>query len=243
MGSARASRRRRWCRPWSSCRRASPRGPARGNGCRSVGEERSELVTMRATPGFGEFWPGPRMHGLYAAHPELDVRVTSTIWNTELLEAGIDLEIRYGTDEWPELERRRLTREHLAPVCSPALAEWLGNDPARLAQARLLHVDGFRNGWPAWLHQAGVADRVDGGSGSHFDTAILPIQLAEHGLGVALGRWSMTEPRIAAGTLVRPFAVTMPTEEAFYVCWPSEEALRPEAALVRDWLVEQARDP
>lgn len=207
------------------------------------GYERSELVTIRATPGFGEFWLGPRLHDLYTRHPGIDLRVTSIIWNTDFVEAGVDLEIRYGTDEWPDLERQRLTHEHLVPVCSPALAERLGADPACLAETRLLHVDGFRNGWPEWLHHAGVADRVEGGSGSHFDTAILPTQLAEAGLGVALGRWSMIEKRIENGTLVAPFDLPMPIDEAFYVCWPHEHPLLPEAEQVRDWLVEVAGEP
>jgi LysR family glycine cleavage system transcriptional activator len=204
------------------------------------GYDRGNIVTVRATPGFAEFWLGPRLHALYAAHPDFDLRITTTVWNTDFVESGIDLEVRYGTDEWPDLGSRRLTRETLAPVCSPALAAWLDNEPARLNEVRLLHVDGFRNGWPEWLHRAGVADEVDGGSGSHFDTAILPVKLAEEGLGVALGRLSMIEKRMEAGTLVAPFTVSLATEEAFYVCWPAEQPLRPEAKLLRDWMVQAA---
>ena len=204
------------------------------------GYARSDLVTVRATPGFGEFWLGPRLHRLYAAHPDLELRITTTIWNTDFMESGVDLEVRYGTGEWPELEARQLMREYLMPVCSPRLASGLGGDPARLAGVRLLHTDGFRNGWPEWLHRAGIADRVDGGSGSHFDTAVLPLRLAGEGLGVALGRWSMIEQHLADGTLVTPFDVALPTDEAFYVAWPTDEPLRPEAELLRDWLVETA---
>lgn len=204
------------------------------------GYARSELVTVRATPGFGEFWLAPRLHAFYEAHPGLDIRVTSTIWNAPSVESGVDLEVRYGVGEWSELEMRPLTREHLVPVCAPGLAAGLGGDPERLAGVRLLHTDGFRNGWPEWLHRAGVAKRVDGGRGSHFDTAILPLKLAEEGMGVALGRWSMIERQLEAGRLVAPFDVPMPVDEAFYVTWPANEALRPEATLLRDWLVQAA---
>ncbi len=207
------------------------------------GYSRTDLVTIRATPGFGEFWLAPRLGDLYANHPEIEVRVTSTIWNAEFMEAGVDLEVRYGTDEWPELESRRLTREYLVPVCAPALAEHLDNDPRRLADVRLLHVDGFRNGWAEWLHHAGVAGEVDPGHGSHFDTAILPIRLACEGLGIALGRWSLIERHIQDGRLVQPFDVSMPIDEAFYVTWPGDEPLRPEATVLRDWLLRMAERP
>lgn len=207
------------------------------------GYARTELVTIRATPGFGEFWLAPRLGDLYASHPDVEVRVTSTIWNAEFMEAGVDLEVRYGTDEWPELETRRLTREYLVPVCAPSIADRLGGNPRRLADERLLHVDGFRNGWAEWLQHADAAGAVDAGRGSHFDTAILPIRLACEGLGIALGRWSLVERHIHDGRLVQPFPVSMPVDEAFYVTWPSDEPLRPEATVLRDWMLRIAERP
>lgn len=204
------------------------------------GYSRSDLVTIRATPGFGEFWLAPRLGSFYDAHPELDIRVISTIWNSQFVESGVDLEIRYGVGEWSELDMQQLMQEYLLPVCSAGLAGRLGGDPERLADARLLHTDGFRNGWPEWLQQAGVAKRVDGGRGSHFDTAILPLKLAEEGLGVALGRWSMVEEHVESGRLAAPFNMPMPIEETFYVTWPMAEPLRPEAELLRDWLLQAA---
>lgn len=206
------------------------------------GIARKGLVTLRVTPGFAEFWLAPRLPSLCQRHPGLDLRVTSTIWNTDAIEAGMDLEIRYGTGEWPELEAERLTREQLLPVCSPGLAAQLRAEPEALADQRLLHTDGFRHGWPDWIHEAGMTDRVDGGGGCHFDTAILPLTLAEDGFGVALGRHSLVEQRLASGRLAAPFECRLPTDEAFYLTWPAEGPLRPEAELVRAWLVDAARE-
>ena len=204
------------------------------------GYARSDLVTLRATPGFGEFWLVPRLHELFELRPELELRVISTVWTAHFVETGVDLEVRYGMDEWPELETSLVMREYLMPVCSPGLADYLDGDPRRLADVRLLHTDGFRNGWPEWLHHAGLARQVDGGTGSHFDTANLPIKLAEEGLGVALGRWSLVEKHLESGQLVAPFDLPTPIDEAFYVTWPADQPLRPEAAVVRDWLVQTA---
>ncbi len=200
---------------------------------------RSELVTLRSTPGFGEYWLAPRMGDLFAKHPDIELRVTSTIWNAEFVESGVDLEVRYGVEEWPELATRRLTEDQLVPVCSPTLAAQLGEDPAALADARLLHVDGFRSGWAEWLQYADVSEQVEAGAGSHFDTAILPLKLAQEGLGVALGRRPMIDPLIEDGRLVAPFGLPMPTEEAFYLAWPADEELAPAVEKVRDWMIEQ----
>ncbi|MDN3518495.1 LysR substrate-binding domain-containing protein [Aquisalimonas lutea] len=205
------------------------------------GYARGELVTIRATPGFGELWLVPRLGSFYREHPDLDIRVISTIWNPQFIESGVDLEIRYGIGEWTELEMQPLMQEYLLPVCAATVSARLEGVPARLADERLLHTDGFRNGWPEWLQRAGAARDVDGGRGSHFDTAGLPIKLAEQGLGVAMGRWSMIERHIDSGRLVAPFDLAMPVEETFYVAWPAGGQLRPEAALLRDWLLRVAR--
>jgi len=214
-----------------------------GHGTEEVfGQSREGLLTLRATPGFVEFWLAPRLQGFFESHPDMQLRVTSTIWNTEFIEAGVDLEIRYGTGDWPGLAAARLTREHLFPVCSPKLARTLGDDPARLAGVRLLHTDGFLNGWPEWLQHAGVAADVDGGGGSHFDTAILPLRLAEESLGVALGRSSLVAPRLESGSLAAPFTAVLETEEAFHVTWREGAPPRPAAAELLDWLRRVAAD-
>jgi len=204
------------------------------------GASRTSRVTIRSTPGFGEFWLTPRLHELLAQHPGIDLRVTSSIWNDEFMDSGVELEVRYGTGPCPGLQTAWLTQEHLVPVCSPAVAERLAGDPGNLAHERLLHTDGFRNGWPEWLQRARVARQVDGGGGCHFDTAILPLNLAEAGAGVALGRRSLIEGGLASGRLVQPFDITLPTDEAFFLAWPGDTELRAEAATVRDWLLETA---
>lgn len=204
------------------------------------GQARDTPLTVRATPGFIELWLGPRLERLFERQPELDLRITSIIWNTDFVETGVDLEIRYGDGEWSGLAVERLTQETLFPVCTPALAEQLRDDPGNLNRARVLHTDGFMNGWPEWLRYAGVDDRIDGGAGCHFDTAVLPVRMASAGLGVALGRSSLVHDLLANGDLVAPFAAALPTEEAFFAAWPDDAALRPEALQLLDWLRSEA---
>ncbi len=206
------------------------------------GQGRRELVTIRATPGFGEFWLAPRLPDLFARYPEIDVRIASAVWNPELMEAGVDLEVRYGVSEWPELHAHRLTREAIAPVCAPAVAARLAGRPEALASERLLHTDGFRNGWAEWLQFAEAPPQVDAGSGCHFDTAIMPLNLAAAGAGVALGRQSLTAGLLARGELVEPFDTRLEVDEGFHLVWLADRSLSAQADLVRAWLVEMADD-
>jgi LysR family glycine cleavage system transcriptional activator len=204
------------------------------------GQGRRELVTIRTTPGFGEFWLAPRLPDLFARHPGIDVRIASAVWNPELMEAGVDLEVRYGLAEWPDLHSQRLTTEVVTPVCAPEVATRLDERGEALANERLLHTDGFRNGWAEWLAAAGADATVDAGSGCHFDTAIMPLSLAVRGAGVALGRRSLTQGSIARGELVEPFETALAVDEGFHLVWLSDRPLSAEADLVRQWLVDQA---
>lgn len=203
------------------------------------GHARGAPLTVRSTPGFVDLWLAPRLARLFALHPELDLRITSIIWNTDFVETGVDLEIRYGDGDWSGLEAERLTHETLFPVCAPGVAATLAGDPANLRDMRLLHTDGFMNGWAEWLRQAGVDERIDCGAGCHFDTAVLPVRLAVAGQGVALGRASLVHDLLASGDLVAPFAEVLPTEEAFYAAWPDDVPLRPAAGLLLDWLRDE----
>ncbi len=207
------------------------------------GHDHETPLTLRATTGFIELWLAPRLDRLFAERPELELRVASLIWNSEFIETGVDLEVRYGQGEWVGLEAERLSRETLFPVCSPAVAARIAGDPARLADERLLHIDGFRNGWTEWLHHAGASVRIAGRGGCHFDTTLTAVHLAIAGLGVVLGRSSLVSGALARGELIAPFDSVLDTEEAFYVVWPADAPLRPQARILLEWLRREAGEP
>ena len=74
-----------------------------------------------------------------------------------------------------------------------------------------------------------------------FDMPILAIQAAIDGMGVALGHTPLVEADLAAGRLVAPFPMSLPSVMGFYIVAPEASADRPEIALLRDWLVASTR--
>lgn len=206
------------------------------------GTAAGQPLTVKVTAGFAALWLAPRLKRFLAAHPEVELSITHSIWPADFALGSIDLEVRYGTGHWPGLRADRLTWERLFPVCSPALAA--GDPPLRtpadLAGHTLLHSVGFQDGWPQWLALAGVDGAVDAGRGVHLDTSIMTLALAAEGAGVALARSSFVERELDGGRLVAPFDLVLPTEEAFYVVTPEEPGPHPNAAVFRDWLLQEA---
>ena len=208
------------------------------------GNRRSEMLTVRVPVGFGLNWLASRLPRFFAAHPAMPVRFVSSVWNEEYDAGRFDLDIVFGTGKWPGFRSDQLSWEHMEPLCTPAMARGLDH-PDDLAGLRLLHVMGYKEGWATWLNAAG-ATRVAAGSGAQFDTTVMALEVAAAGVGVALGRSSMSARETASGRLVRPFALAVAVQEAFHLISPDTGIDHPDAPAFRDWVIAEAqasRDP
>lgn len=209
------------------------------------GNRRSEVLTVRAPVGLSVNWIAPRLKSFVDAHPDVPVRIVSSVWNDSFDEERFDLDIRYGSGRWPGFRADRLTWEVFEPLCAPALIETGPglSEPSDLRRHCLLHVMGYEEGWATWLKLAG-ASGVNAGQGLQFDNSLMVLEFAASGGGVALGRSSMSRPLLDSGRLVKPFDIAAPLKEAFYLIAPADQRDDPDTALFRDWLLAEAEaDP
>ena len=63
---------------------------------------------------------------------------------------------------------------------------------------------------------------------------------AAAGQGVALARGELAGGDLAEGRLVRPFALSLPPEFAYYIVCPEAYAERPKIQAFREWLLAEA---
>lgn len=204
---------------------------------------REAPLALRVTVGFGHYWLQPRLPRFLAAHPEVQLRLLSSLWAEPAPQPGLDLEIGYRRH--PPEAGLRLTQDRLFPVAGPALAARLSR-PEELAGQRLIHVIGFHAGWPQWLQAAGLPQAPSkasfwGPPALEVDSAPAALALAEAGEGLALARSSYVGALLAAGRLVAPFAPTIPSAEDFWLTWPQGRALSPAARAFRDWIEAAAQ--
>ncbi len=210
-------------------------------GTREVfGNRRTPELTLRCAVSFAINWLAPRPPEFLGRNPLRPIRIISSVWN-DPFEAGIyDLDIQYGTGNWPGVRSHRLTWEKITPLCSPALAERHPlKTPGDLQNHRLLHVLGYQEGWGLWLKAAGAVN-VDPGQGLQLDTSLLALELAAQGCGVALGRSSLAGGERTSGRLIAPFDHEVSIDEAFYLLEPLDRDPHPDAAAFVAWLTETA---
>jgi len=199
-------------------------------------DERANVLNIKVSLVFFMCWLAPKIEDFYRNHPGIDLRINTNIWtNDGSIEAGAELEIRYGTQAWPSLMSDRLTHDTLFPVCSPELIRHNRLEVvADLKNHSLLHVIGYQDGWAKWLSKASKKT-IQAKSNRQFDTLLAAFDLAERGLGVALARSSLVQERLDNGCLVAPLTQEYATEEAFHLVYTHTNLSKP-ARIFRDWL-------
>jgi LysR family glycine cleavage system transcriptional activator len=200
------------------------------------------VITVSVLPSFAAKWLVTRLWKFHEAHPELSVRLSASDALVDFEREDVDLAIRYGPGHWSGLLADLLMREEVFPVCAPALLEGAGalREPADLARYSLLEDHNTLERWDDWLRAAG-SDEPSARGGPSFSHASLMVQAAVEGQGVALARSQLVADDLAAGRLVRPFALSLPARYAYYVVSPEAHARRSKVAAFRRWILEEAR--
>lgn len=214
-----------------------------------VREMRSDgPLTITSAPSFVSKWLIPRLQKFKAEHPDIDVRIDTSDRLVDFLHEDIDVGIRFGNGEYPELETVYLFSFDLIPVCSPGLlARGGGLDcVSDLKNYTLLHsnYDELDPGWPDWAMWLKVvgADDVDASHGIYFNQSDLLFQAAMEGQGVALLANVMAEPEIKAGRLLQPFTTRLPVKMNYHLVTSPQKARIDKVVAFREWiLAESAR--
>lgn len=198
------------------------------------------VLRITTLPSFAAHWLLPRLGRFRAAHPQIELHVSSALEVEDFSGGHFDMAIRLGLGRWPGLRADLISGEWLSPLCSPALATRHPLQvPADLRHHTLLH-DQPRDLWPRWLELAGV-DAMGACNGPGFSDSSLVLRAAIDGHGVALGRLFLAADDIAAGRLLKPFAHQLPNDYSYWLVYPKSAAAKPRVAAFRDWLLAETR--
>jgi LysR family glycine cleavage system transcriptional activator len=203
--------------------------------------ERPSVLTVTVSPNFASKWLVPRLGGFSVTHPNLDLRISASLQHVDFSREDIDLAVRHGNGDWPELHVTRLCAEELFPASSPSLLQ-AGpplRAPADLAKHVLVH-DRSRKYWRDWLAAFGIGC-PDTERGPVFDQTALAIDAALAGQGIALARTALASLDLISGRLVRPLKEAVPAEFAYWIACRKSTADAPKVSQFRSWLIEQVQ--
>ncbi|MCC4622135.1 LysR family transcriptional regulator AmpR [Xanthomonas cassavae CFBP 4642] len=164
-----------------------------------------EVLSVGVVGTFATGWLLPRVDAFHAAHPEIELRLSTHNNRVDLAGEGLDLAIRFGDGDWQGQIAHALMEAPFAPVCAPSMARSL-HAPADRAQLPLLRS--YRlDEWPQWFRAAGMAEIA--ARGAMFDSSLTLASAAAAGAGVALLPLPMFRQDLDAGRLVCPFPITI----------------------------------
>lgn len=209
------------------------------------------VLVVSAAPTFATKWLVPRLSHFNDAHPDINIRIDASLGMiSDFDRDGVHVAVRLGGGDYPGMRVDKLVDEDVAPACAPALLAESHPHPLRapddLRHHRLIHVDWgpVKNPptWKVWCEAAGVTG-INVDTGPIFSVEDLAISAAMAGQGVVLVSTLAARDDLAAGRLVRPFDIVIPSNSAFWVVAPERTADRPKVAAFREWLFDEIRDP
>lgn len=208
----------------------------------------ARVLVVSSAPGFTSKWLASRLYRFSIAHPEIDVRVSSSLNNANFTTDGVDAAIRNLPVDAPQnevLEVEKLLDLSITPVCSPAFVEKHGpfTSPDMLRGSPLIHDESLSARiavptWADWFAAAGVRD-VDVSRGLRFNSADHALEATAEGAGALLTFDALAYDDLRSGRLVMPFDLALPSGRCYAFVCPRKRREAANVPAFRAWLREE----
>jgi len=207
-------------------------------------ESQVRRLRVAVTPTFSRQILLPRLALFRDAYPniELMLQVTTPVRNMTAEEA--DIELRFGTGPFHDREFFQLLTDEISPVCSPTYLQRYGPfdgfaTDAEVARAQLLRTP--LEAWRTWFKACGIG-LPEPAAGHQFHDLGLALDAAAEDFGVVLMHLKLGSAWLESGRLVRLSKASVPSPNAYFICWRPGAMERWECATFVEWLREALRD-
>lgn len=195
-------------------------------------------VNLRAPISTAVLWIAPNLPDFHDHHPDVELRMISSIWADRLTETDVDIDLQLGNPDRFPRPAEWLCDETVTPICHPdQVAQYPA--PSDLLHAPLIHILGFEDHWARYFnaHELNPGDATYGFS---VDTTTAAMEMAAAGLGIAPVLTRFARQAMTAGRSVAMLSGNVALEQAHFmdVAQPGRRE-RPEVTAFRDWLRTQ----
>jgi len=212
-----------------------------GNATNDVRKGVRNSLYVHSSTSIASLWLMPRLGGFVKAYPEIALALSASPVHSDFALGQVDVDIRYGIPEWPNLVVEPIFEEKILPLASPEfLAQRPLSTPADLLRVPLIRSTMSVVQWPAWFASRGLVGTPERFA-FRFDRASLALDAAVQGLGVALESHRIAAGHLARGHLRPVFDVSwaLPVR-AHFIVYPERHAQRIEVARFVAWVRQQA---
>ena len=212
-----------------------------GNATNDVRKGVRNTLYIHSSTSLASLWLMPRLGKFVRAFPDISLYLSASPVHSDFALGQVDVDIRYGVPEWPNLVVEPIFEERILPLASPdLLASQPVHVPSDLLKRPLIQSTVSLVQWPAWFASRkiiGMPDRF----AFRFDRASMSLEAAVQGLGIALESDRIASPYIEAGRLRPVFHPAWSLAiKAHFMVYPARHAQRVEVSQFVAWMREQA---
>ncbi|RUX50443.1 LysR family transcriptional regulator [Mesorhizobium sp. M4A.F.Ca.ET.050.02.1.1] len=205
----------------------------------AVGER---MLTLRIgiLPTFASRWLIPRLATFLSDHPNIEIRLETRTLPFDLTRERFDVAVHFGKADWPDARMTKLFDEEMLPVASPKFRDThMAAEPARLAEAPLLHLITRESAWIDWFAMNKISDKRLL-TGRHFDQFAMIISAAAASLGAALLPKYLIETELDSGILIPLSDMRLKTHNSYFVVSAAGD-VNPQVNAFTRWLMSAAK--
>lgn len=192
-------------------------------------------IRVKVIPSLAIKWLMPRLGSLYAQHSDIDLEVATVARADDTDLHNADFVVRRGNGDWPGLRADLLFPDELVLACAPSVAKRL-HTPEDVLGETLLNSMIAPDFWDRWL----LSTELTANSDTRFlplANAVLCLQAAAEGLGIAVTQRAYVTQDFATGQLVQPLAHSARSGDGYYlVSHPARAATLP-FSLFANWMI------
>ena len=209
---------------------------------RNAGAPTLRTLRVQMPPSFAVHLAVPILRDFRRANSEVEIDLVSP-YGVGPPPSDVDVAVVYSKPTVTELVSDLLWQTKLSILCHPDLAKrHAGKDLATfIRDNELMHVriaDLPRHHlWAQFAKQANLG-QINYERGLVFDTALLAVQYALSGEGLALVDVNLFAEELRAGRLVRPFDTSLDDGYGYYLVTHPDALSDTAIALFRSWLIE-----
>ncbi|WP_444913151.1 LysR substrate-binding domain-containing protein [Microbulbifer sp. PAAF003] len=156
-----------------------------------LARDQNKTLTIHSIPFLTNTVLAPNIKSFKALYPTVCISIESQIARASIDPGELQVAIRYDKESNDDLCYREISRVRISPVCAPG---YLKNDRANQIQ---LSTD--KLGWQRWSADWGLS--VEFNETLTCDGLQPVLEMAEQGLGVAMGYFPALTPKVRSGEL------------------------------------------
>lgn len=194
----------------------------------------NNCLTISVAPVFAARWLVRRLESFARQFPDIVLRIDATMRLIDPATSDIDLGIRVGKGDWPDVAAELILPQEVFPVVAPSLAAQL-KTPSDILSLPAVIDSKAMFGWNVWLDQAGLAgEQIN--ARHFFNEASLCIDAVMAGQGAMLAWQTLTSDAICEGRLVAPFKIRARTGFGHYFVTAKGQRESQKVKVFKHWL-------